>query len=94
MGFYLAKIKDTELHEYIGSQTIHSCANNGAFDSDVFNDLQEYADLNNNVMAIVDSNGVEHFINTLKNGKCVGRDIELLINVVTEKYSNGFMVIY
>jgi hypothetical protein len=93
MGYYLCKLKDTKLQEYFGSQTMFSCADNGAFeDSTISSDLEDYANSDENIIAVVDANGVEHFINTLKSGKCCGRDVQMLITVISEKYSDGFMV--
>ena len=99
MGFHLAKLEivndgNTELIEYIGSQTLYSCADNGAFDSDVSPEIEEYINKNENIMAAVDKEGVPHFISVLKSGAVTGRDVNKFINVVSEKLTDGFLVIY
>jgi len=92
MGFYITKLKDTKLGEYIGTQTMCSCADNGAFNTEVNTDLEAYADENENVIAIVDKSGVSAFLDVLKSGRCNGRDVEKFINIVEEKYMDGFMI--
>lgn len=92
MGFYITNLKDTELKEYIGSQTMYSCADNGAFDIEVDKELENYANETDGVFAVVDKIGVRHFLNILKIGKCKGRDIEKFINAVEENYMDGFMM--
>lgn len=92
MGFYIAKIKDDELREYIGSQTMYSCADNGAFDTEVEKSLENYANETDGIFAVVDKKGVGHFLNILKSGKCKGRDVKNFIKAVEENYMNGFMM--
>lgn len=92
MGFYLSKLNDGNLGTYFGSQTMYSISDNGAFDTAVSDEIKTYVDNNEGVIAAVDESGVEHFLSVLKNGNCHGRDIELLINEVTQNYPNGFMV--
>lgn len=93
MGFFITKLKEMELNEYIGSQTIYSCADNGAFDCEVSIELKNYANSHENVMAIVDELGVDEFMRVLKSGKCHGRDISKLIEIINNKYKNGFMIV-
>jgi hypothetical protein len=92
MGFYITKLKDTELKEYIGSQTMYSCADNGAFDTEVDKELEKYANETDGIFAVVDKSGVCNFLNTLKSGKCKGRDVEKFIKTVEENYMDGFMM--
>ncbi len=93
MGFYLCNLKDTKLQDYFGSQTMFSCASNGAFDgSELSEELEKYANSDDHIFAIVDAKGVEHFIKTLKSGNCQGRDVKMLTDVVSEKFREGFMI--
>jgi hypothetical protein len=92
MSFYITKLKDTELKECIGSQTMYSCVDNGAFDCDVNKDLEDYANENEGVMAVVDESGVDNFLKILKSGVCHGRDVEKFIKAVEENYKDGFMM--
>ncbi len=93
MGYYICKLKDLQLNEYIGSQTIYSCADKGAFSSEVNEDLNKYADNHENVMAIVDEAGVPHFLETLRTKSVAGRDVQMLIETVEKKYQSGFMIV-
>lgn len=93
MGFYLCNLKDTKLQDYFGSQTMFSCADNGAFEgSELSAELEKYANADEGIFAVVDANGVEHFLKTLKSGNCHDRDVQLLIHLISKKFSNGFMV--
>jgi hypothetical protein len=92
MGFYVSKLMDTKLEEYIGSNTMHSCADNGAFNSTVSSEVEKYVNEHQNVYAAVDSTGIEHFLETLRSGRCQGRDIQMLIDAVSTKYLDGFMI--
>jgi len=74
MGYYITKLEDTKLNEYIGTQTMYSCADNGAFDGNVSKELEDYAEENENVMAVVDKSGVDNFLMVLTQGKCKGRE--------------------
>lgn len=92
MGFFISKLKETKLNEYIGSKTMYSCADNGAFNSVVSEDLMSYADNNPKIMTIVDKNGVDHFLKVLRSGGCSGRDISKFADIIEEKYKDGFMM--
>lgn len=97
MGYWFSEIyteidDKTSLGEYIGSRSISSCAGNGAFDSPVSSELEELADEDEEIIAIVDGDGVEHFLNVLKYGSCNGRDIEKMIDIVEKNYKDGFMI--
>lgn len=92
MGFFLCKLKDTKLGIYFGHNTMMSIADNGAFNTEVSKSLEKYVEKHENIYACVDKNGVEHFLNVLKSGNCVGRDISLLIDEVSQNYMDGFMV--
>lgn len=92
MGFFITKLKDTKLREYIGSQTMFSCADNGAFDSKVDKELENYANETDGIYAVIDKNGIDNFLTILKSGKCVGRDVEKFIKAVEENYMDGFMM--
>jgi len=92
MGFFIAKIDNTELNEYIGSNTIYSCADNGAFNCEVSEELEELVNSDESIMAIVDEDGVDHFLTILKSGAILGRDVQKLISIVEEKYKDGFIV--
>jgi hypothetical protein len=92
MGYYITKLKDTELNEYIGSQTMYSCADNGAFNGDASKELEDYADENENVMAVVDKSGVDNFLMVLKQGNCRGRDVQKFAKAIEENYRDGFMM--
>ena len=85
---------ETELNEYIGSNTMYSCADKGAFggSGDVRKELIDYANTNESVIAIVDESGVEFFLSILKSGNCNGRDVEKFIKAVEENYMGGFMM--
>lgn len=96
MGYYFSKIyteidSKTPLGEYIGSQSVYSCAKNGAFDSTISSELEEIAQEDEEIFAIVDVDGVEHFLNVLKGGNCSGRDIQKMIDIV-ENYKDGFII--
>ncbi len=98
MGYYIKNIRMSEddaitVSEYIGGQTIYAVADSGAFDSPVSPELEELSDKQENIMAIVDANGIQHFLNTLKNNSIRGRDVQKLIEIVEEKLQNGFMII-
>lgn len=92
MGFYLCKLKSTELGKYFGSKTMYSIAVAGAFNSDVSDELNVYCNNDEQVVAIVDKSGVPHFLHILKSGNCHGRDVQLLIDEVSTNYLDGFMV--
>ena len=92
MGYFISKLNDTKLNEYIGSQTIYSCADKSAFDGDVSEELEEYADDDESIHAIVDEDGVENFLNILKSGVCSGRDVTKFIEAVEENYMDGFIM--
>ena len=53
---------------------MYSCADNGAFDGNVSKELEDYAEENENVMAVVDKSGVDNFLMVLTQGKCKGRE--------------------
>lgn len=93
MGFFITKLKETELGEYIGSQTIYSCADHGAFDSKVDQDLEEYVNKTERVIALVDASGISHFLDILKNKPVSGRDVQKLIQEVENNYMDGFMIV-
>ncbi len=92
MGYYITNLKDKGLNEYIGSNTIYSCASNGAFDSEIDKELEQFYQDDDNIYAVVDESGIDHFLNTLKNGDVIGRDVGLLIEIVIKKYKNGFTI--
>ena len=92
MGFFISKIDNSELNEYIGSNTIYSCADNGAFDGEVSIELEELSNEDESIIAIVDKNGIDRFLNILKSGKLVGRDVQTFISIVEENYKDGFIV--
>jgi hypothetical protein len=92
MGYYITKLKDNKLNEYIGSQTIYSCADNGAFDGGASKELEDYLEENENVVAIVDKSGVDNFLTILKQGNCIGRDVNKFIEAIEENYRDGFMI--
>ena len=97
MGYWFSEIyteidDKTSLGEYVGSQSISSCAGNGAFDSNVSSELEKLADEDEEIIAIVDGDGVEHFLNVLKSGCCNGRDIQKMIEIVENNYKDGFII--
>lgn len=92
MGFYITKLRDTKLQEYIGSQTMYSCVDNGAFSAEVDEELADYANATEGVCAVLDKNGIENFLSVLKSGRCHGRDVSKFIKIVEEKYLDGFMM--
>ncbi len=92
MGFYITKIGGGEFSEYIGSQTMYSCADNGAFDSPVSPKFEKIANEDEAIFAIVDKDGVEHFLSVLKSGTCVGRDVEKFIETVENNFQKGFIM--
>jgi hypothetical protein len=99
MGYYIQNIRlspeedELTVNEYIGSNTINSIAVTGAFDLPVSDELQDLASRQENIIAIVDANGVEHFLNSIKNNNPSGRDVQKLIELVEEKLQDGFMII-
>ena len=97
MGYYFTEIctetnDNPALGEYIGTQSIYSCAENGAFDSTVSAELEELARKDEQAIAVVDGDGVEHFLNVLKSGSCSGRDIQKMIEIVENNYKDGFII--
>lgn len=92
MGFYIYNLNDEGSNDYIGTQTMYSCADNGAFDCEVNNELADYAEQNEGIMAVVDKNGIDQFLNILKSGVCNGRDIQKFIDIVESKYMDGFIM--
>ena len=92
MGYYITKLKDTVLNEYIGSRTMYSCVANAAFNGDVSRELEDYADEHENVMAVVDKSGVDNFLMVLKQGNCKGRDLHKCVKAIEENYRDGFMM--
>lgn len=94
MGYFISNINNGKLNEYIGSVTIFSCADNGAFDCKVSEELETLADENEGIIAIVDKNGIDNFINILKSGNVKGRDVKKFITAVETNYKNGFIIHY
>lgn len=94
MGYHLSSVNTpSKLDVYIGRVTMRSIADNGGFDSGVSDYWEQYADENENVMAIVDETGVNHFLEVLKSGVCRGRDIQMLIDTVEGEYMEGFIIV-
>ena len=92
MGYYIAKIGERKLNEYIGANTIYSCATNGAFDCEVSPELEKMANDDDAIYAIVDAKGVEHFLNVIKSGNVIGRDVQLIKNTIEQNYKEGFTI--
>lgn len=82
--------------QYIGSKTTKSLAKNGAFDCEVSPELETLAISDDNIIAVVDSKGIEHFLSIAKSGKCHGNWLDKVIQAVESdpRIKNGFMIIY
>jgi len=94
MGFHIAKIKDAKLGAYIGSNTICRAADKGAFDSPVGEELEKYVHENENIVAVVNKEGIEKCLTVLKTETIPGRDVQLLITEIETNYNDGFMIVY
>ena len=92
MGYYIAKIGERKLNEYIGANTIYSCAAHGAFDCEVSPDLEKMVNDDEAIYAIVDAKGVENFLSILKSGNVTGRDVQLITNIIEQNYKEGFII--
>jgi hypothetical protein len=81
--------------QYVGSVTTKSLADNGAFDGDVSKELEELADSDDSIIAIVDENGIDKFLSIAKSGQCHGRWLDKVIEAVESdaRVKTGFMII-
>lgn len=94
MGYNIKPINGGDMNQYLGSPTMMSLAHNGAFDCEVSQELQDLANTTEGIMAIVDANGVDHFLRVAKSGNCHGNWLQQVIKVVEENYMDGFIVVY
>ena len=93
MGYTL-RTRDTQKEQYLGSVTMLSLADNGAFDTEVGKESEDLCNGDESMMAIVDANGVDLFLAVAQSGRCRGKWLDKVIEFVKQNCADGFIVTY
>ena len=91
---YTMRTRDHSKDQYLGSVTMMSLADNGAFNCDVCPESANICNNDESMMAILDADGIGPFLVVAESGRCHGKWLDKVIEFVKQNCVEGLIVTY